>query len=111
MGISFTTWTMVPEQISRTDDSGSMDLYNDSGNIDGFINFTYGLNQTADPERLRPSQSRYIKPEVGLLLMFPSWMQHCVYPFQGDGERRTVAGNINCIDLTQDEVQEKLNNE
>jgi hypothetical protein len=51
------------------------------------------------------------KPEVGLLLMFPSWMQHCVYPFQGDGERRTVAGNINCFDLTQDEIQEKLKNE
>jgi len=111
MGISFTTWTMVPEQISKTDDSGSINLYNSSGNIDGFINFTYGLNQTADPERLRPSQSRYIKPEVGLLLMFPSWMQHCVYPFQGDGERRTVAGNINCFDLTQDEIQEKLKNE
>jgi hypothetical protein len=46
-----------------------------------------------------------------LLLMFPSWMQHCVYPFQGDGERRTVAGNINCFDLTQDEIQEKLKNE
>ena len=111
MGISFTTWTMVPEQITKTDDSGSIDLYNNSGNIDGFINFTYGLNQTADPERLRPSQSRYIKPQVGLLLMFPSWMQHCVYPFQGDGERRTVAGNINCFDLTQDEIQEKLKNE
>jgi len=24
-------------------------------------------------------------------------MQHMVYPFQGEGERRTVAANINCF--------------
>ena len=110
MGISFTTWTMVPEQIMKQDDK-QVDLYESSGAIDGFINFTYGLNQTADPERLRPSQSRYIMPEPGKLLMFPSWMQHTVYPFFGEGERRTVAGNLNCFDLTQEEIQEIKENE
>ncbi len=106
MGISFTCWTKVPEQITKHNmkDTGSYDLYNNSGAIDGFINFTYGLNQTGDPEKLRPSQSRYIKPEVGKFLMFPSWMQHCVYPFFGKGERRTVAGNLNCFDLTKEDI-------
>jgi hypothetical protein len=33
-------------------------------------------------------------------------MQHCVYPFFGEGERRTVAGNLNCFDLTQEEMEE-----
>ena len=108
MGISFTTWTKVPDQILRPGEEEDLryDLYNESGAIDGFINFTYGLNQTGDPENLRPSQSRYIKPEPGKLLMFPSWMQHCVYPFFGEGERRTVAGNLNCFDLTQEEMEE-----
>ena len=110
MGISFTTWTMVPDQIMKRDDK-QVDLYESSGAIDGFINFTYGLNQTADPERLRPSQSRYIMPEPGKLLLFPSWMQHTVYPFFGEGERRTVAGNLNCFDLTQEEIQEIKENE
>ena len=104
MGISFTTWTMVPKQIRETDD-GRVNLYNNSGAIDGFINFTYGLNQTSDPERLRPSQSRYIMPQPGKLLLFPSWMQHTVYPFFGEGERRTVAGNLSCFDLTQEEIE------
>ena len=105
MGISFTTWTMVPKQIMKKDDQ-QINLYESSGAIDGFINFTYGLNQTSDPERLRPSQSRYIMPEPGKLLLFPSWMQHTVYPFFGEGERRTVAGNLSCFDLTKEEIEE-----
>jgi hypothetical protein len=113
MGISFTTWTKVPDQILKPEEEESLryDLYDDSGAIDGFINFTYGLNQTGDPERLRPSQSRYVKPEPGKLLMFPSWMQHCVYPFFGEGERRTVAGNLNCFNLTREELEELKENE
>ena len=110
MGISFTTWTMVPEQIMKRDDQ-QVNLYESSGAIDGFINFTYGLNQTADPERLRPSQSRYIMPVPGKLLLFPSWMQHTVYPFIGEGERRTVAGNLNCFDLTKEQLEELEKNE
>ena len=110
MGISFTTWTMVPEQIMKRDDQ-QVNLYESSGAIDGFINFTYGLKQTADPERLRPSQSRYIMPVPGKLLLFPSWMQHTVYPFFGEGERRTVAGNLNCFDLTKEQLEELEKNE
>ena len=110
MGISFTTWTMVPEQIMKRDDQ-QVNLYESSGAIDGFINFNYGLNQTADPERLRPSQSRYIMPVPGKLLLFPSWMQHTVYPFFGEGERRTVAGNLNCFDLTKEQLEELEKNE
>ena len=104
MGISCTTWTMVPEQIMQSSDE-RVDLYDSSGAIDGYINFIFGLNQVSDPERLRPSQSRYIMPEPGKLLLFPSWMQHTVYPFFGQGERRTVAGNLNCFDLTQEEIK------
>ena len=36
-----------------------------------------------------------LKPEVGKFYMFPSWLQHMVYPFEGPGERRTVAANLN----------------
>ena len=110
MGISFTTWTKVPEQIGKTldgKDPKAYNLYDSSGAVDGFLVFTYGINQTSDPERLRPTQSRYVKPEVGKLLLFPSWMQHAVYPFFGEGERQTVAGNLNCWDIVQ---EDKLKN-
>ena len=34
-----------------------------------------------------------ITPEEGMLLLFPSNLLHTVYPFKGDGERRSVAFN------------------
>ena len=99
MGISTTTWTKVPEQIGKLGESGTenYNLYNDSGACDGFLAFNYGRNSLMDAERLRPPQSISIKPVVGRQLMFPSWLQHMVYPFFGKGERRTVAANLNCF--------------
>ena len=96
-GISTTSWTKVPEQILNQPTAGSPEysLYNSSGNADGCLAFNYGINSLIDVERLRPPQSFVIKPEVGKFLMFPSWLQHMVYPFEGEGERRTVAANLN----------------
>jgi hypothetical protein len=101
MGISTTCWTLVPEQIGKLGETekGSSEnytLYNDSGACDGFLAFTYGRNEIMNTERLRPPQSISLQPKIGRQLMFPSWMQHMVYPFFGDGERRTVAANLNC---------------
>jgi len=97
MGISCTGWTKVPQQILDQPTAGSPEynLYNASGNADGCLAFNYGINSVMDVQRLRPPQSFVIKPEIGKFLMFPSWLQHMVYPFEGDGERRTVAGNLN----------------
>jgi uncharacterized protein (TIGR02466 family) len=40
-------------------------------------------------------ESRYlIDPLPGLMVMFPSWLNHLVHPFQGEGERISVAFNI-----------------
>jgi len=101
MGISTTCWTMVPEQIGSLGEAekGSADnytLYNSSGACDGFLAFTYGRNEIMNSEKLRPPQSISLQPKIGRQLMFPSWMQHMVYPFFGEGERRTVAANLNC---------------
>ena len=99
MGISTTTWTKVPEQIGKKGEpelSSDYTLYGDSGACDGFLAFTYGRNEIMNSERLRPPQSASIQPKVGRQLMFPSWLQHMVYPFFGEGERRTVAANLNC---------------
>ena len=99
MGISCTTWTKVPPQIIQGPRPGSQEygLYNASGESDGCLCFNYGQSSTWDKERLKPTQNVVVRPQVGRLYMFPSWMQHMVYPFQGEGERRTVAANINCF--------------
>ena len=103
MGISTTGWTKVPQQIldQPTAGDGDYSLYNASGDCDGYIAFSYGLNQLMDTERLRPPQSFVMQPQVGKLLVFPSWLQHTVYPFKGEGERRTVASNLNCWDISE----------
>ena len=104
-GISMTGWTKIPQQILDQPTAGSPEytLYNASGNADGCLAFNYGINSLIDVERLRPPQSFVIKPEVGKLLMFPSWLQHMVYPFEGKGERRTVAANLNVWNVQEGE--------
>ena len=103
MGISTTGWTKVPQQILNQPTAGSpqYSLYQASGDCDGYIAFQYGRNELMNTERLRPPQSFVMKPEVGKLLVFPSWLQHMVYPFKGEGERRTVASNLNCWDVNE----------
>jgi len=104
MGISCVLWTKVPDQILNQPNvlSSEFCLYNASGNADGCLAFSYGKNSQTDAERLSPPQSFIIKPEVGKFLMFPCWLQHMVYPFEGEGERRTVAANLNVWKVDDD---------
>ena len=107
MGISTTAWTKVPKQIGAKAEANTptYSLYNESGHSDGCITFQYGINSVLDTERLRPAQSFVMTPEVGKLLVFPSWLQHMVYPFKGKGERRTIASNLNCWDVIEKEKE------
>ena len=38
--------------------------------------------------------SYLVKPQLGDLYLFPSWLAHQVYPFRSKGERRSMAFNI-----------------
>jgi uncharacterized protein (TIGR02466 family) len=38
-----------------------------------------------------------LKPEAGLMLLFPSWLYHWVNPFTGDGERISIAFNARLV--------------
>ena len=53
----------------------------------GLIEFMFGENQGFRSDNLK------FKPEVGKLLMFPSWLKHFVYPFKSEGERRSMSFN------------------
>ena len=103
MGLSTTGWTKVPQQILDQPTTGDSlySKYNASGVCDGYLCFNYGRNEIMNVERLRPPQSFEVKPEVGKLYIFPSWLSHMVYPFRGEGERRTVASNLNCWEVEE----------
>lgn len=53
----------------------------------GLIEFMFGDNQGFRSDNLK------FKPEVGKMLMFPSWLKHFVYPFKCEGERRCMSFN------------------
>jgi uncharacterized protein (TIGR02466 family) len=35
-----------------------------------------------------------VRPRVGMLMLFPAWLLHTVYPFRSAGERRSLSFNI-----------------
>ena len=56
---------------------------------DGQIEFTF-----CNSESVLTTSSFVVKPKVGNLLLFPNTLLHQVYPFQGSGERRSIAFNM-----------------
>ena len=57
----------------------------------GLIEFMFGENQGFRSDNLK------FKPEVGKILVFPSWLRHFVYPFKSDGERRSMSFNAHMV--------------
>lgn len=67
----------------------------DSGLIE-FIDPRVGADMVEIPGA--PFGRKYrITPEPGMLLLFPAWLQHYVNPFAGDGERISIAFNVNIL--------------
>jgi len=99
IGLSCILYLKVPEQIANLPNPAEdfERLNSSSGVVDGFTYFTWGTNGMRDVNMLRPITEEYVKPEVGTLIMFPSWLRHSVNPFFGDGERRTFSANINIM--------------
>ena len=100
MGVSLIYYLKVPRCIARLGNPAEEfgGLNESSGNVDGFTYLTWGSNGMRDINMLRPITEEYIKPEVGTLIMFPSWLRHGVMPFFSDvpnDERRTFSANIN----------------
>jgi uncharacterized protein (TIGR02466 family) len=56
---------------------------------DGEIEFTFCTN-----DNIFTTGSFVIKPKPGMCILFPNSLYHQVYPFQGSGERRSIAFNM-----------------
>ena len=61
---------------------------------DGDIAFPYSSECQRNGELLSKGILQ-VAPSRGLMLIFPSWLLHTVYPFKGDEERRSIAFNAN----------------
>ena len=70
-----------------------------SGRIE-FIDPRTRCNSLGPRDGLRHSGSIWISPTDGMLLIFPSYLEHYVHPYQGSGERITLAFNSLVKELT-----------
>ena len=59
--------------------------------IDGCIEF---VNNTINMNGMLEAGQYLVRPQARQLIMFPSNLLHTVYPFQGKGERRSLAFNL-----------------
>ena len=73
----------IPEGMNEVYEKEFKDHYPASG----LIEFMYG-----EKSDFRSDNLKFI-PEVGMMLIFPSWLKHSVYPFHCDGERRSMSFN------------------
>ena len=100
--ISGILYLKVPEQIERNTNDIAI-----RGGKDGQIVFT-GMGGA---DSFSTTTTLNIIPEAGRLYLFPSSLNHQVYPFKGEGERRGISFNIDVISKEQlDSIieQEKL---
>ena len=95
-GLSMIMYLKVPKCIE--DKPSFPSLHNASGDIDGHTGLITSTNTIHDVYRLKLDAQEYIKPKKGFMIIFPNWLQHCVMPFFGDGERRTMSANFNIRD-------------
>ncbi len=52
-------------------------------------------NGIYDEQTLEINKSHYVKPEPGLVVIFPSSIGHLAYPFKGPGRRTVISFNLN----------------
>ena len=78
------------------DVKGRRNLQSKKGKMDsdGDISFVYCTASQRNHDIFEKGLVQ-ITPVPGLMLMFPSYLGHTVYPFVGEGERRCIAFNAN----------------
>ena len=99
-GLSGFLWLKNPECIEKLD-LNPAPMHNASGSVDGFTQLIWGTTTRKDVLALHSQTEEYVKPEVGVMLIFPNWLKHQVIPFFGEGERRSLAMNWNVTDTEQ----------
>jgi len=74
----------VPDGISTVNKRNTKEKYT----TEGYIDFIYGSSSVVTSGNL------CCLPVVGDIYIFPSQLFHTVYPFYGDGERRSFSANM-----------------
>jgi len=90
--ISGILYLKVPEQIKSNNNDIAI-----KGGKDGQLVFT-GMGGA---DLFSTTVQFNVPPEAGWMYLFPSTLNHQVYPFKGKGERRGISFNIDVISIEQ----------
>ncbi len=71
------------------------DLDPNSTNTDSCLEFR--LPTVRNPARFVFHDNWKFKPEVGKMIMFPSYIPHAVYPWKGTGNRTVIAWDVHLV--------------
>ena len=94
--LSCILYLKVPEQISGMVEVPGWGMIDDGTageTTEGFTHLTWG--DISEPSLLKPVTEQYLKPQVGKMIMFPSWLDYSILPFSGEGESRILTANVN----------------
>ena len=81
--MSAVIYLKIPDGMEEHFENEKRDHYPASGLID----FKFGEKQDMR------SDTFLFNPKIRRMLIFPSWLNHTVYPFYCDGERRSMSFN------------------
>ena len=94
--LSCILYLKVPEQNSGMVEVPGWGMIDDGTageTTEGFTHLTWG--DITEPSLLKPVTEQYLKPQVGKMIMFPSWLKYNILPFSGEGESRILTANVN----------------
>ena len=94
--LSCILYLKVPEQVAgkiEIPNWGMVDDGKEEESNEGYTRLSWG--DIEKPSLLKPVTNQYLKPEVGKMIMFPSWLNYSILPFSGEGESRILTADIN----------------
>lgn len=94
--LSCILYLKVPEQVAGKIELPGWGVFDDGKeeeSNEGYTCLSWG--DIEKPSLLKPVTNQYLKPEVGKMIMFPSWVNYSILPFSGEGESRILTADIN----------------
>ena len=85
-GISSVLFLKIPDSINEAKNKN-----NKEEPKDGRLEFVYGNTLYCS------HNTKLVHPQVGKLYLFPYYLNHTVYPFKGEGVRRSLSFNVDLI--------------
>ena len=102
---------LPPKLKEKSENFTGASIYNAQGTLDGITSLVWGDVGLRDMSIFKFPGTEYIVPKEGVYYLFPLWLNHCVYPFREEGERRTIAYNVDVIwddDFTDNPIPSKV---